>query len=90
MSDKKNWMTEAGVNMSVTCMINKRIGQHKFLLAINHNHYNFWKKVHLGQTSPVRTMSKAKNLEISQVFFFFFFFRVSGCCFSYCDIFCDW
>ena len=44
MSDKKNWMTEAGVNMSVTCMINNRIGQHKFLLAINHNHYNFWKK----------------------------------------------
>ena len=44
MSDKQNWMTEAGVNMSVTCMINNRIGQHKFLLAINHNHYNFWKK----------------------------------------------
>ena len=74
MSDKQTWMTEAGVNMSVTCMINNRIGQHKFLLAINHNHYNFWKKVHVRQTSPVRTMSKAKNLEISQVFFFFFFF----------------
>ena len=88
MSDKQNWMTEAGVNMSVTCMINNRIGQHKFLLAINHNHYNFWKKVLFGQTSPVRTMSKAKNFEISQVFFFFF--RVSGCSYSYCDQFCDW
>ena len=73
MSDKKNWMTEAGVNMSVTCMINKRIGQHKFLLAINHNHYNFWKKVHLGQTSPVRTMSKAKIWKFPRFFFFFFF-----------------
>ena len=32
-------------------------------------------KIHLGQTSPVGTMSKAKNLEISQ-----FFFRVRDCC----------
>ena len=35
------------------------------LLPINHNHNNFpQKKIHLGQISPVRTMSKAKNLEI--------------------------
>ena len=27
------------------------------------------KKIHLGQTSPVGTMSKATNLEISQFFF---------------------
>ena len=73
--------------MSITCKITEGIGQHKVLLAIYHNHYNFWKKkVHLGQTSPLGTMSKAKNLEICKCFFF----RVSGCCSSYCDQFCDW
>ena len=64
--------------MSITCKITNRIGQHKVLLAVNHNHYNFWKKVHLGQTSPVGTMSKAKNLEISWFFFFFPFFFPLG------------
>ena len=44
-------------DLSMTYMITDRIGQHKVLLAINHNHYNFQKqKVHLGQTSPVGTM----------------------------------
>ena len=42
-------------------------------------------KKHLGQTSPVRTMSKAKCLEISLTFY-----RVSGCCYGYCDQFYDW
>ena len=44
------------------------------------------KQINLGQTSPVVTMSKVKNLEIS----WFFFFRVSGCCYGYCDQLCDW
>ena len=43
------------------------------------------KEIHLGQTSPVGTLFKAKNLEISQ-----FFFRVSDCCYGHCDQFCDW
>ena len=51
-------------------MITDRIGRHKVLLPINHNHYNFRKKkIHVGQTSPVGTMCKVKNLEISQIFF---------------------
>ena len=66
MSDKQNWMTEAGVDMSVTCMITNRIGQHKVLLAINHNHYNFWKKVHVGQCL------KQKIWKFPRYFFFFF------------------
>ena len=45
-------------------MITDGIGWHEVLLPINHNHYNFWKKKkHLGQTSPVGTMSKGKNLK---------------------------
>ena len=44
-------------DLSITDMITDRIGQHKVLLAVNHNHYNFQKqKVHLGQTSPIGTM----------------------------------
>ena len=62
-------------DLSITRMITDRIGQNEVLLPINHNHYNFRGKIHLGQTSPVGTMSKAKNLEISQ-----FFFRVRDCC----------
>ena len=46
-------------------------------------------KKNLGQTSPVGTVSKAKNLEISQVFFLFFL-KVSVCCCGYRDQFCDW
>ena len=45
-------------------------------------------KKNLGQTSPVGTVSKAKNLEISQGFFFSS--KVSGCCYGYRDQFCDW
>ena len=45
-------------------MINK-IGRHEVLLPINHNRYNFRKKrkkkLHLGQISPVETVSQAKN-----------------------------
>ena len=44
-------------------MINK-IGRHEVLLQINHNRYNFRTKkehLHLGQISPVETMSQAKN-----------------------------
>ena len=49
-------------------MISDRIRWHEVLLPINKNHNNFRKKF-LGQTSPVGTMPKAKNLEISHFFF---------------------
>ena len=56
---------------------------------INYNRYNFWKQqIHLGQISLVETMSKLKK------FLHFgnssIFFRISGCCYGYCDQFCDW
>ena len=80
-SDLQNWTTpKRESDLSITRMITDRIGRHEVLLPINHNHYNFRKKKHIGQTSLVGTMSEAKNLEISQ-----FFFLVNG----YCDQFCD-
>ena len=56
-------------DLSITRMITDRIGRNKVLLPINHNHYNFREKIHLGQIFPVGTISKAKNLEISLFFF---------------------
>ena len=47
-------------NLSITRMITDRIGRHEFLLPINHNHYKFRKKRHLGQKS-------SSNLKISQL-----------------------
>ena len=49
-------------NLSITCMINC------YQLIITNTISE--KKIQLGQTSPVGTMSKAKNLEISQFFLF--------------------
>ena len=40
-----DYNSEAGVNLSITCMITDRIGWHEVLLPINHNHYNFRKKI---------------------------------------------
>ena len=54
--------------MSIVSMITDRIGYHKVLLPIICNHYNFKKYIYLGQISPVGTVSKANNLEISQFF----------------------
>ena len=54
-------------------MITNRIGRHKVLLPINHNHDHFRKQeIQLGQMSPVETVSKKENLlnfENSLVFF---------------------
>ena len=69
-SDLQNWTTaKRESDLSITRMITDRIGRHEVLLPINHNHYNFGKKIHLGQISPVGAMSKAKNLEIFLLFF---------------------
>ena len=77
-------------DLSITSMMTDRIRHHKVLLPINHNHYNFEKKnpIHLGQTSPLETMSIIKNSfiwEIAQ-----FFSRMSGCCYCCYDQLCDW
>ena len=65
---KSNSVCNQTSDLSITRMITDRIGRNKVLLPSNHNHYNLREKIHLGQTSPVGTMSKAKNLEISQFF----------------------
>ena len=65
---KSNSVCNQTSDLSITRMITDRIGRNKVLLPTNHNHYNFREKIHLGQTSPVGTMSKAKSLEISQFF----------------------
>ena len=71
-SDQQNRTTaKRESDLLMTSMITDRIGRHEVPLPINHNHYNFQKnkqQLHLGQTSPIRTMSKAKYLEISLSF----------------------
>ena len=60
---------------------------------INHNRSQFPKKnqIHLGQTIAVETMSKEKSFSsIGNSFLFFFFFRISSCCHSYRDQYCDY
>ena len=59
-------------DLSITSMITDRIRRQEVLLPINHNRYNFRKKILLGQKSPVDII-----LEILQSFLFF---RVNGCC----------
>ena len=59
-------------DLSITSMITDRIRRQEVLLPINHNRYNFRKKILLGQKSPVEII-----LEILQSFLFF---RVNGCC----------
>ena len=56
-------------DLSITSMMTDRIRHHKVLLPINHNHYNFEKKnpIHLGQTSPLETMSIIKNSFIWEI-----------------------
>ena len=62
-NDWQNWTAvKRESNLSITCMIN--CYQLIITNAISE------KKIQLGQTSPVGTMSKAKNLEISQFFLF--------------------
>ena len=56
-------------DLLITGMITDRIGRQEVLLPISHSHYSFRKRRHLGQTSLVGTMSRAKNLEISQFSF---------------------
>ena len=50
-------------NLSITSMItDTKLDDIEVLLPVNHNHHNFWKQqIHLGQISPVETMSVAKN-----------------------------
>ena len=58
MNDKQKKMAmKWESDLSVTCMIKNRIGQHEVLLPINQKCYNFWKKKNIEQTSLVEIMS---------------------------------
>ena len=81
-------------DLSVTNIIIDRIGHHKVLLPINHNHYNFGKKPNTSRTNISAredVLRKKKFLHSgNSPVFFSLFFRMSSCCYCYCDQFCDW
>ena len=88
-SDQQNRMTVKRESDSlITSMITDRIARHEVLLPINHNQYNFRKKIHLEQISPIETISQGKYFSIVEIPQFFP--RISTCCYGYCDQFCDW
>ena len=75
-------------NLSITSMITYRIGRHEVPLPINHNLYNFRKSqciyhIHLRWKQCL----KLKILHFGNSPFFIW---ISGCCYGYCDRFCDW
>ena len=75
-------------NLSITSMITYRIGRHEVPLPINHNLYNFRKSqciyhIHLRWKQCL----KLKILHFGNSPFFSW---ISGCCYGYCDRFCDW
>ena len=63
--DDHEWESD----LSIISMITDRTGQHEVLLPINQTNTISGKKIQLGQMSPLRTVSEAKNLEISQFSF---------------------
>ena len=65
-------------DLSVMNIFIDRIGHHKVLLLINHNHYNFGKKPNTSRTNisareDVLSKKKFLHLGNSPVFFFSFF-----------------
>ena len=65
----------------ITSMIADRIGRHEVLLPINHNQNFRENKCIPFSLSNVTNLSILENPQ---------FGRVSGCCYGYCDKFCDW
>ena len=73
MNDKQKKMAmKWESDLSVTCMIKNRIGQHEVLLPINQNCYNFWKKKNIEQTSLVEIMSWVKDSSTLEISIFLF------------------
>ena len=53
-SDEENRTTaKQESDLLITSMITDRIGRQEILLPINHKHFNFRKKIHLEEISPV-------------------------------------
>ena len=86
--DLQNWMTaRRESDLSITSVITDRIGRHEFLLPIKNNRFNFRKKrltlrTNISGRDNVRSKKNLSVLEIPQFF--------DGCCYGYCDQFCDW
>ena len=65
---KSEWLSDNWE--AVLSMITDRIGQHKVLLPINHNCYNFWKK-NTFRTNILEKMCKVKNSSSVKISHFF-------------------
>ena len=76
-----NDRTERNPIRSVIILV---IGRQQVLLPINLNHCSFRRQqIHLGQISLVETMFEGKKfLHFGNSLIFF---RISGCCYGYCD-----
>ena len=75
--------------MLIMRMITDRIGQQEVLLGINHNHFYFPPK----KNTPRTIISSGDNVFCSTFLHFvnsLVFLWISGCCYGYCDNFCDW
>ena len=88
-SDLQNQRTtKCESDLPLTSMVTDRIGWLKVLLPINHNSYNFWKQqIHSDKYVLERQCLSGKFLNFWK---FHNFPRISGCCYGYCDQFCDW
>ena len=77
-------------NLLIMRMITDRIGQQEVLLAINHNHFYF----PLGNTPRTTIIISSGDNAFCLTFLHFVnslvFLWISGCCYGYCDNFCDW
>ena len=75
-------------DLLITSMITDRNGQYEVLLTINHNYYNFRKEqmnwFEKGLLELIIWDKNSSSLEIRQ------FWRVSGYCYGYCYLCCDW
>ena len=65
---KSEWLSDNCE--AVLSMITDRIGQHKVLLPINHNCYNFWKK-NTFRTNILEKMCNVKNSSSVEISHFF-------------------
>ena len=63
-------------------MITDRTGRNEVLLPINRNDYNFRENKCIPFS--LSSVTNSSILENPQ------FGRVGGCCYGYCDKFCDW
>ena len=78
----------------ITCVITDRIGRHEVLLLVNHNRYNFRENICILLWWKSIWIPNVPNTVQCYKFVHFGKFAVweskCGCCYGYCDNFCDW